>query len=108
MLDYVLTFQGEANKVKNKNVEYDLCLRAHKGSDFDSFAVINNLPQGRSVAKLVRNRARIFSLKIFIGYLDSVKKAPQYVHFRCERVHITSSLTKISVCYKLQPFSQKL
>ena len=45
MLDHVLSFKGEPNKVKNKIVEYNLFLLAHKGSGFDSYVVINNKPQ---------------------------------------------------------------
>ena len=33
---------------------------------------------------------------------DENKKNPQYVHFRCGRVHINSRLRKIGVSYKLQ------
>ena len=57
--------------------------------------VLNNLPQWRSVVKLIKNGACIVSLKIFIGYVDPVKKIPQYVHFRCGRVHINQKLRKI-------------
>ena len=36
MLDYVLQFKGEAKRVNNKSVIYNLYLLAHKGSGFDS------------------------------------------------------------------------
>ena len=64
--------------------------------------MLNNLPQWRSVVKLVKNGAGIISLKIFNGYVDEKKKIPQYVHFRCGRVHINTSLKKIGEGYKLQ------
>ena len=102
MLDHVLSYKGEPKKVKNKIVEYNLYLIAHNGSDFDSYVVLNNLPQWRSVVKLIKNGAGIISLKIFNGYIDPVKKIPQYVHFRCGRVHINKSLRKIGESYKLQ------
>ena len=76
---------------------------AHNGSGFDSYVVLNNLPQWRSVAKLIKNGAGIISLKIFNGYVDQNKKIPQYVHFRCGRVHISQSLKKIGQSYILQP-----
>ena len=94
MLDNVLSFKGEPKKVKNKIVEYNLYLVAENGSRFDSYVVLNNLPHWRSVVKLIKNRAGIFSLKIFKGYVDQNKKIPQYVHFRCGRVHIKKSLKK--------------
>ena len=102
MLDHVLSFKGEPKKVKIKIVEYDLYLIAHNGSGFDSYVVLNNLPQWRSVVKTIKNGAGIISLKIFNGYIDPVKKIPQYVHFRCGRVHINQNLRKIGESYKLQ------
>ena len=75
---------------------------AHNGSGFDGYVVLNNLPQWRSVDKLNENGAGIVSLNIFNGYVDQNKKIPQYVHFRCGRVHITKSLRKIGESYKLQ------
>ena len=102
MLDHVLSFKGEPKKVENKIVEYNLSLIAHNGSGFDSYVVLNNLPQWRSVVKLIKNGAGIISLKIFNGYVDQNKKIPQYVHFRCGRVHNNKSLRKIGESYKLQ------
>ena len=87
MLDHVLTFKGEPKKLKNKIVEINLYLIAHNGSGFDSYIVLKNIPQWLSVVKLIKNGAGIISLKIFNGYVDPVKKIPQYVHFRCGRVH---------------------
>ena len=91
MLDHVLSFKGEPKKVKNKIVEYNLYLIALNGSGFDSYVVLNNLPQWRSIVKLIKIGAGIISLKIFNGYIDPVKKIPQYVHFRCGKVHINQS-----------------
>ena len=101
ILDHVLSFKGEPKKFKIKIVEYNLYLIAHNGSGFDCYLVLNNLTQWRSVVKLIRNG--IFSLKIFNGYVDRNKKLPQYVHFRCGRVHNNKSLKKIGESYKLQP-----
>ena len=47
---------------------------AHNGSEFDSFVVLNNLLQWRSIVKRFKNGAGIISLKTFIGYVDSVEK----------------------------------
>ena len=70
MLDHVLSFKGEPKKNQKKIVEYNLYLIAHNGSDFDSYVVLNNLPQWRSVVKAIKNGAGIVSLKIFNGYVD--------------------------------------
>ena len=91
MLDHVLSFKGEPKKVK-KIVEYNLYFIAHNGSNFDSYVVLNNLPQWGSVVKLIKNGAGIISLKIFNGYVDENEKIPQYVHFTGGRVHINESL----------------
>ena len=101
MLDHVSSFKGEPKKVKNKIVEYNLYLIAHNGSGFDSYVVLNNLPQWRSVVNLNKNGARIISVKIFNRYVEKKKKNLHYVHFRCGRFHINSSLQKIGISYKL-------
>ena len=101
MLDHDLSFKGEPKKVNNKIVEYNLYLIAHNGTGFDSYVVLKNLPQWRSVVKLIKDGAGIISLKIFNGYVDQNKKIPQYVHFRCGRVHINKSLKKLGESYKL-------
>ena len=74
MLDHVLSFKGEAKKIRKKIVEYNFYLIAHNGSGFDSYIVLNNLPQWRNVVILIKNGAGIFSLKIFNGYVDQNKK----------------------------------
>ena len=61
-------------KIKDKIVGYNLYLIAHNGSGFDSYVVLNNLPQWRSVVKTIKNGAAIVSLKIFNGYVDPAKK----------------------------------
>ena len=101
MLDHVLSFEGEPKKVRNKIVEHNLYLIAHNGSGFDSYVVLNKLPQWRSVVKLIKKGAGIISLKIFNGNVDQ-KKIPQYVHFRCGRVHINKKLRKVGESYNLQ------
>ena len=70
---------------------------ALNGSGFDSYVVLNNLPQGRTVVSLIKNGSGIVSPKIFNGYLNKIKRIPQYDHFRCRRVHINISLKKIRV-----------
>ena len=78
-------------------------MTAHIGSGFGSHVVLNNLAQRRSVFNLIKNGAGIVSIKIFNGYNAQNKKIPQYVRFRCGRVHIKSRLKKTGISYKLQP-----
>ena len=102
ILDYVLQYKGEPKRINNKIVKYNLYLKAHKGSRFDRYVVLNNLPQWRAV-KLIKNGSGTVSLKIFNGYVDQNKKIPQYVHLRCGLLHIKDSLKNIGKSYKLQP-----
>ena len=102
MLDHVLSVEGEAKEVKTKNVEFNLFMIAQNGSGFDSYVVLNNLPQWRSVVKIIKNGAGIISVKTFNGCVDENKKVPQSVQFRFGRVHNSISLKKINVSYKLQ------
>ena len=62
MLDYVLQYKEEPKGINNKIVKYNLYLIAHKGSGFDSYVVLNNLPQWRTF-KLIKNGSGIVSLK---------------------------------------------
>ena len=43
---------------------------AYNGSGFDSYVVLNSLPQWRSFVKLIKNWPGIISVKIFNGYVD--------------------------------------
>ena len=103
MLDYVLQYKGEPKRINKKIVKYNLYLIAHKGSGFDSYVVLNNLPQWRTVVSLIKNGSGIVSLKIINGYVDQNKKIPHYVHLRCGLLHIKDSLKNIGKSYKLQP-----
>ena len=76
MLDYVLQFKGEPKRVNNKIAKYNLYLIAPKGSGFDSYVVLNNLPQWRTVVSSTKNGSGIVSLKLFNGYVDQNKKVP--------------------------------
>ena len=102
MLDHVLSFKGEPKLVKSEIVENNLFSIAHRGSDFDSYVVLNNLPQWRSVVKLSKTGAGIISIKVFNGYVDQNTKIPQYVHFRCGTFHINKNSKKVGERYKLQ------
>ena len=95
MLDHVLSFKGEPKKIKKKLLNILYTFLAHNGSGFDSYVVLNNLAQWRRFVKPIKNGAGIFALKIFNGYVDQNKEIPQYVHFRCGRVHIINSLKKM-------------
>ena len=75
---------------------------AHNGSGFHSYVVLNNLPQWRRIVDFIKNGDGIVSLKTFNGYVHQNKKIPQYVHFRCGRIHNNESLKKLGESYKLQ------
>ena len=46
MLDYVLQFKRDSKRIRIKIVKNNLSLLAHKGSGYDSYIVLINLPQG--------------------------------------------------------------
>ena len=83
-------------------MEYNLYLIADNRSGFDSYVVLNNLPQWRRIVKPVKNGRGTISVKIFNGNIDEKKKIPQYVHFRCGQVHINKNLEKIGESSNLQ------
>ena len=83
MLHCVLQLKGEPKKIKNKIVKKNLHSLAPKRNGSDSYVVLNNLPQRRTVVSLIKNGAGIVSLKLFNGYVDLVKNSSQYVLFRC-------------------------
>ena len=60
MSDYVLHFKGERKKIKNKDSKFNLYLIALKGSGFDNYVVLANLPQWRTVVSLLKNGAVLF------------------------------------------------
>ena len=60
--------------MKNKLVDYNFYLLAHKGSGFDSYDVLNKLPQRRTVVILIKIGAGIVSLKKSNGYVDPSQK----------------------------------
>ena len=53
MLHHILEFKGEAKKVNNKLVKYNLYLLAHKESGFDSYVVLNKITQRRTIVSLI-------------------------------------------------------
>ena len=87
-------FYNSKEKLKElitKIVKYKLYLLAHKVSGFDSYLVLKNLPQRKTVVSLIKNGAGIVSLEKFNGYVDPVQKIPQFFHFRYRLLHIKGS-----------------
>ena len=107
MLEHVLEFKGETRRLNKSFVKHNLYFIAHKGSRFDSFVVINNLPPWRTVTNVIKTGAGIVSFKKYNGNFDKKEKIPRYVQFRCSRVHINNSFEKIVESYKLQQGSLK-
>ena len=60
---------------------------AHKGSGFDSYVVIYNLLQWRTVVSLIKNGSGTVSLRIFNGYVDENKKTlKMYILYVVEHI----------------------
>ena len=72
--DMIMFYRSrEKLKSQKKIVESNIYLIANNGIGFDSYILLNNLPQWRSVVKLNKNGAGILSLKIVNGYVDEKK-----------------------------------
>ena len=63
MLDHLLSFKREPKRIKSKIVKNNLYLLARKGFGFDSYVVLNNFPQWRTVVSLIKNGSGNVSLK---------------------------------------------
>ena len=74
MLDHVLQFKEEAKKWVIKLLYIFKNLLAHNGSGFDSYVVLNNLYEWRTVVSSIKDGSGIVSLKTFNGYVDRNKK----------------------------------
>ena len=60
MLDYLSQIKRKrTRKVENEIVKNIFYLLAHKGSGFDSYVVLKNLPHWRTVVSLIKNGAGI-------------------------------------------------
>ena len=109
MFERLGALKGEPKKI-NRNgrefiAEYDLKLIAHNGSGFDTWVILNNLPEGCKIMNMIKNGKGIISLKIFNGMVNVKaysKGQPQYLTFTCSMNHMKSSLRKLGETYKLQ------
>ena len=102
-LDFSLKFKGEARKVKNKIVEYNLQLHAQNGSGSDRWIVLKNHPCDKHIVDINENGKGIISLSVFNGYIhNNEKQTPQYLIFRCGMTHLNYSLKKIGETFQLK------
>ena len=103
-------FKGEPRYIFNKNgkftlSEYELKMIAHNGSGFDSYIILNNLPEWCSIVNMIKTGKGIISLKIHNGNVDiknGSKGKPQYITFVCSMNHLSSSLRKLGETFGLQ------
>ena len=78
---------------------------AHNGSGFDSWIILNNLPEWCKIVNMIKTGKGIISLKIHNGNVDiknNSKGKPQYITFVCSMNHLSSSLKKLGETYGLQ------
>ena len=95
--DFCLKLKGEVPKSINKKiVEYDLQLRAQKGSGFDTWIILNNLLINKHINDIIKIGKDIISLRVFNCYIENGKKQnPHFLKFRCGMIHLHYSLKKI-------------
>ena len=102
-LDFCLKLKGGEYKDKKGNVlEYNLQLKAHNGSGFDTWIVLYNLSCDKRIVNIIKNTKGIFELKVINGYIEENKKIPQYLHFRCGMTPLNYSLKKLGKTFKLR------
>ena len=75
--DHVLQLKGAAKKGNEKYFKNNLYVSAHNGCSFNTYVVLNNLLQERTVVSLIQNGSGNVSLKVFNGFVDQNKKIPQ-------------------------------
>ena len=107
-LDFCLKLKGGELEVKNKIVEYNLQLHARKGSGFDTWIVLNNLPCDEHIVNIIKSGKGIVSLKVFNGLIyKNNKQTPKNLIFRqnlifsCGMTHLNYSLEKLLKTFKL-------
>ena len=78
-------------------------MHAHKGSGFDTWIILNNLPCDRHiVGDIIKNGKGYIELKVFNGLIyKNNKQIPQYLHFRCGMTHLNYSLKKLGKTFEL-------
>ena len=90
-LNFSKKYKGDERKVNNKTGEYNLQLHAHNGSGFDTWIFLNNLPCNKRIDDIIKHGKRIFSLKVFNGYIQIDS---HYLIFRCGVAHLNFSIKK--------------
>ena len=103
-LDFCLKIKGELRKKKkNEIIGYNLQLHAHKGSGFDTWTVLNNLPCDKRYVIFKKNGKGKIELKVINVYIEKNKKQTrQYLLFRSGITHLNISLNKLRRTFKLQ------
>ena len=101
--DFCLKLRREESKdKKGKVLEYNFQLHARKGSGFDKWIVLNNLPFDKRIVDVIKNGKGIIELKVFNGLVEKNKRQiPQYLHFRCGMTDLNYSLKKLGKSFKL-------
>ena len=66
MLDHVLQFDVEVERFNKWIVKKTLHLLGHKVSGFDSYSVLNKLPQRKTAVSLIKTDQALYHLKFLI------------------------------------------
>ena len=109
MFEKLRAVKGEPKKIEKNGkeiiVEYELKMIAHNGSGFDSWIILDNLPEWCRITSMIKTGKGIINMKIYNGMCDikpNIKGKPQYLIFNCSANHMKSSLRKLGETYKLQ------
>ena len=101
MMDWLSGFKGEPTKLNGRIVEYKLQLKAHNGSGFDKWVVLNILSSWYGILNFIRIGKTIISLKVLKRNVKLFKKVvSQFIKFRNGMADNNSSF-KNNGCYLL-------
>ena len=115
MFEKLRDLKGEPKKIekngKKITIEYEMKMIAHNGSGFDSWIILDNLPEWCRITSMIKTGKGIINMKIYNGMCNVKtnkerkivsKGQPQYLVFNCSANHMKSSLRKLGETYKLQ------
>ena len=74
-MHFCLNLKKEERKDnKNKVLKYNSHLRAHNGSCFDTWVVLNDHSCDKRIVNIIKNGKSLIELKVFNGYIEENKK----------------------------------
>ena len=100
-VDFWSKLKDEDRRVIQRIVEYNLRLRAHNVSGFDTWNILYNLTCDKQIADIIKVGKNIYSLRIFNGYIqNNENKNPQHLISRYGMTHLNYSQKKLGKTFE--------